>query len=343
MASSMTLAIASSRRARTSARVRARRRSARCPVSSRCARCSSIVLQTSAVPSPFSAEAITMGGRYPVLDSWPVMWLRSSMSSRFRRTSLAPGRSALLTTKMSATSSRPALFACTASPIPGFITTTAVSAARTTSTSTWPTPTVSTITGSNPTASNNRSASGTANANPPEWPRVAIDRMNATLGLPSGAAKSSIRIRSPRIAPPVSGDEGSTASTAGECPAATRSPTRRPTSVDFPEPGAPVIPTTWATPACGFESSLTSSAAAPPRSTTVSSLPSARRSPPRAATYSSATDRVVEATNLRCLPAWRRHESFVRLVQPMPRVQALPPHRRRAAVARLGLARCHQR
>ena len=63
--------------------------------------------------------------------------------SRSRRVSSTPGRSALLITNTSAISSRPALFACTASPQPGFTTTTVVSAAPAISTSTWPTPTVS--------------------------------------------------------------------------------------------------------------------------------------------------------------------------------------------------------
>ena len=71
---------------------------------------------------------------------------RSSICSRSRRVSSTPGRSALLITNTSAISSRPALLACTASPQPGFTTTTVVSAAPATSTSTWPTPTVSTST-----------------------------------------------------------------------------------------------------------------------------------------------------------------------------------------------------
>ncbi len=49
-------------------------------------------------------------------------------------------------TKTSATSKRPALFACMESPHPGVTTTTVVSAADAISTSIWPTPTVSTIT-----------------------------------------------------------------------------------------------------------------------------------------------------------------------------------------------------
>ena len=67
----------------------------------------------------------------------------SSMRPMSRAVSSAPGRSALLTTKRSAISSRPALLAWTASPQPGLSTTIVVSAWPTTSTSTWPTPTVS--------------------------------------------------------------------------------------------------------------------------------------------------------------------------------------------------------
>ena len=50
-------------------------------------------------------------------------------ASRSRTVSSTPGRSALFTTNTSAISSRPALFACTPSPHPGFTTTTVVSAA----------------------------------------------------------------------------------------------------------------------------------------------------------------------------------------------------------------------
>ena len=138
---------------------------------------------------------------------WPV---RSSICSRSRRVSSAPGRSALLITNTSAISIRPALLACTASPQPGLTTTTVVSAAPATSTSTWPTPTVSTITHGHPAASSTRTASGVASASPPRWPRVAIERMNT----PASRAWSCMRTRSPRMAPPVNGDDGSMASTA---------------------------------------------------------------------------------------------------------------------------------
>ena len=64
----------------------------------------------------------------------------------------APGRSALPTTTMSATSSRPALMAWTSSPIPGAWMTTVVSASAAISTSLWPVPTVSMMTISKPQA-----------------------------------------------------------------------------------------------------------------------------------------------------------------------------------------------
>ena len=92
-------------------------------------------------PRPGGATVATIGGRQrrPGSD-------RSSICSRSRRVSSTPGRSALLITKTSAISISPALLACTASPQPGFTTTTVVSASPAISTSTWPTPTVSTST-----------------------------------------------------------------------------------------------------------------------------------------------------------------------------------------------------
>ena len=129
--------------------------------------------------------------------------------------------------------------ACTASPHPGFTTTIVVSAAPATSISTWPTPTVSISTHGLPAASSTRTAWGVASDSPPRWPRVAIDRMNT----PGSVAWSCMRTRSPRMAPPENGLDGSMAST----------PTSRSSlrirlmslsvSVDLPAPGAPVMPT----------------------------------------------------------------------------------------------------
>ena len=96
--------------------------------------------------------------------------------------------------------------------------------------------------GSQPAASSTRMASGTATANPPAWPRVAIDRMKA-----SWPTWLSMRIRSPRMAPPVSGELGSMARMAGRL--APEAAASRPAMVDLPAPGAPVTPTTRALPA----------------------------------------------------------------------------------------------
>src|SRR5207253_903201 len=93
--------------------------------------------------------------------------------------------------------------------MPGARTTIVVSAACATSTSACPTPTVSRTMTSAPATSSTRNACGTAHASPPRWPRVAIERMNT----PGSVACSCIRKRSPRRAPPVNGDVGSTAST----------------------------------------------------------------------------------------------------------------------------------
>ena len=90
-----------------------------------------------------------------------------NMFRRSRTASSAPSRSALFTTKRSAISRIPAFDACTASPHPGWTTTSVVSAAVATSTSACPTPTVSTMIRSFPDASRMRIASGAASAIPP--------------------------------------------------------------------------------------------------------------------------------------------------------------------------------
>ena len=140
----------------------------------------------------------------------------ASIVRRSLTTSWAPGRSLLLTTKTSAISRMPALAAWIESPIPGATMTSVVSASEAISSSAWPTPTVSIRTTPNPAASRMRSAWGVAQASPPSWPRLAIDRMNT----PSSVAWSCIRTRSPSSAPPLNGDVGSTASTPTRWPAA---------------------------------------------------------------------------------------------------------------------------
>ena len=80
---------------------------------------------------------------------------------------------------------------------------------------------------------------------PPVAPRVAMLRMKT----PGSLASSVMRMRSPRIAPPEYGLDGSTATMPTLSP---RSRIRRaslPTSVDLPLPGTPVMPTTCARPA----------------------------------------------------------------------------------------------
>ena len=108
----------------------------------------------------------------------------------------------------------PALIACTSSPIPGAITTRVECARRAISSSSWPTPTVSTMITPAPQASSTRTTSAVDRESPPSWPRVAIERMNTS---PSSACRC-IRMRSPRIAPPVKGDDGSTATTPTRIP-----------------------------------------------------------------------------------------------------------------------------
>ncbi len=95
-------------------------------------------------PSPLVAVVTSTGGglratRPPAVDS---------MARSCRAARSAPGRSPLLTTITSATSSSPALMACTSSPMSGTSTTTVVSASRATSTSLCPAPTVSITIGS---------------------------------------------------------------------------------------------------------------------------------------------------------------------------------------------------
>src|SRR5216683_6638443 len=55
-----------------------------------------------------------------------------------------------------------------------------------------------------------------------------------------------MRMRSPRIAPPLNGELGSVATTATERSSFRKSVTSTSTSVDLPVPGAPVKPTTYA-------------------------------------------------------------------------------------------------
>jgi hypothetical protein len=139
------------------------------------------------------------------------------------------------------------LSAWTSSPISGAWTTTVLSAMDATSTSLWPVPTVSTRTSLKPQASSTAAASAVVPARPPRWPREAIERMKTSRSL----ACSCMRIRSPRMAPPVIGLEGSMARTATARPSARATRTSAAASVDLPLPGGPVTPTTCPCPASG--------------------------------------------------------------------------------------------
>ncbi len=190
----------------------------------------------------------------------------------------APGRSDLLTTTISATSSKPALMAWTSSPISGACTTSVVSAMAATSTSLCPVPTVSMKMSLKPQAARTAAASAVVPARPPRCPREAIERMNTS---PS-AAYCCIRMRSPRMAPPVTGLDGSMASTATARSALRASATSADTSVDLPLPGGPVTPTSCAPMALEKSNRRASSATDDLDSTAVSKRVSARREPDRA-------------------------------------------------------------
>ena len=156
----------------------------------------------------------------------------------------APSRSALLTTKTSATSMSPAFMAWIESPDSGTRATTVVSASLMMSSSVCPTPTVSMMIHPNPKASSSLITSPVARARPPRLPRVAMLRMKTS----GSSVWVCIRIRSPRTAPPVNGLDGSTAMIPTDSPSPRSKVVSRSTSVDLPAPGGPVIPSTWARP-----------------------------------------------------------------------------------------------
>ena len=158
-----------------------------------------------------------------------------------------PSRSALLITKMSAISMIPALIAWISSPIPGTRTTMTVWEWLIISTSCCPVPTVSTRIKSLPMTSITWTASPTAFERPPSAPRVARLRTKT----PGSSACRCIRIRSPRMAPPVKGEVGSTARTPTVFSRFRKEEISASTRVLFPAPGDPVIPTTCARPVWG--------------------------------------------------------------------------------------------
>src|SRR3990170_2490804 len=130
------------------------------------------------------------------------------------------------------------------SPDSGTRTRSVESAGRATSSSDCPTPTVSISSRSKPKASRTSATSRVAAARPPSEPRVAIDRMNT----PGSSATFSMRTRSPRSAPPVNGEVGSTAMTPTRSPASRKLFTNRAVIVLLPAPGGPVIPIRLARP-----------------------------------------------------------------------------------------------
>jgi len=107
-----------------------------------------------------------------------------------------------------------------------------------TAVSLWPTPTVSTITTSWPAASSTIIASRVCAVTPPSVPPVGLGRMKAL-----GSTDSrSMRVLSPRIEPPDTLDDGSTASTATRCPCWIRCSPSASMNVLLPTPGTPEMP-----------------------------------------------------------------------------------------------------
>ena len=151
----------------------------------------------------------------------------------------APSPSALLTAIMSASSTMPFLMPCSSSPAPGSIRTRKKSVRSATAISDCPTPIVSTRTMSKPAASHSSMASRVRAATPPSVPDEGDGRIKAF----GSAASRPMRVLSPRMAPPVRVELGSTASTATLCPCAVRLLPSVSMSVDLPTPGTPVMPT----------------------------------------------------------------------------------------------------
>ena len=104
----------------------------------------------------------------------------------------------------------PRLIPWSSSPAAGEISSTNMSVMAATAASDCPTPTVSTMTTSNPAASTIRIVSRVRRATPPRDVPDGDGRMNAR----ESAASRSIRVLSPRIEPPLTAEDGSTASTA---------------------------------------------------------------------------------------------------------------------------------
>ena len=106
------LASAPNARAVTSSRALASRRRARSPLDSSQASCLSSAASRSSTPSPVMATVAAIGGFHSPLA-------RLTMARRSRSVAWVSGRSALFTTRTSATSRRPAFAAWMESPMPG--------------------------------------------------------------------------------------------------------------------------------------------------------------------------------------------------------------------------------
>jgi hypothetical protein len=141
-------------------------------------------------------------------------------------------------TTMSASSITPFLIACRSSPALGSCISTKTSVMPATAVSLWPTPTVSTMTMSCPAASHTRSASRVFSATPPSVPEAGLGRMKA----PALTASCSMRVLSPRMEPPLTLDDGSTASTATRWPRSMRNRPSTSMNVLLPTPGTPDSP-----------------------------------------------------------------------------------------------------
>ncbi|PWC75614.1 hypothetical protein TSH64_12310 [Azospirillum sp. TSH64] len=188
-----------------------------------------------------------------------------------------------MTTTRSANSTMPFLMPCSSSPPAGSSSSMNRSTMSATAVSDWPTPTVSTTITSKPAASQTSIASRVRRATPPSVAPAGEGRMKAA----GSRDRSTIRVLSPKIEPPVRCDDGSTASTATLCPSPMTCSPNASMKVDLPTPGTPEMPSRTELPVWG--SSASSSASAVARwsarvdSISVIARASARRSPERTA------------------------------------------------------------
>ena len=158
----------------------------------------------------------------------------------------------------SASSITPRLMACRSSPAFGNCSSAKQSVMPATAVSLWPTPTVSTITTSWPAASSTSIASRVLAVTPPSVPPVGLGRMKAS----ASTDRRSMRVLSPRIEPPDTLDDGSTASTATRCRCFSRCRPSASMKVDLPTPGTPEMPSRNDWPLAGSSALSNSSARA---------------------------------------------------------------------------------